>query len=221
MVNDYFKGSEMSVLNCDKFAAQHIRPEDIQVDLELMEKKYWDYKMWHPTKATMYFAHRYHAIASKVMEREVGGKQAAGYRVKAARFDLRYMPLATIRAFWKARQYADAIGCTYDVYIRASIRHFRANHRMYASVKASGFKQHMPYPAQIASQYIIDQAMKDWTEEKKARFPLPQHADILGNPDLWFRPEMEAWIIEEANKTGFARSFINAARESGALLGSA
>ncbi|WEU67311.1 hypothetical protein [Xanthomonas phage JGB6] len=151
MVNDYFKGVEMGLASCEKFALESIAKDDIKLDVELLDKKYWDYKMWHPTKATMYFVHRYHTIAAAMVEREIGAKEASGYRHMASKYDLRTKTVATKRAFWKARQHADAIGCTYDVYIRAAIRHFRANYRTYASVKASGYKQVMPYPAQIAT----------------------------------------------------------------------
>ncbi|WEU67312.1 hypothetical protein [Xanthomonas phage JGB6] len=60
--------------------------------------------------------------------------------------------------------------------------------------------------------------MIDWTNEKKARFPLPKHVDIPNNSQLWFRPEMEAWIIEEANKTGFGPSYIKQAQDAGIIL---
>lgn len=200
MVNDHFLGKEIGTLNADKFTIQNIEPKMIQEDLELMDKKYWDYKLWHPMVATMYFVHRYHTIAAKIIEREVGEDEARGYRVMASRYDLRKKPLATMRAFWKARQHADAIGCTYDVYIRAAIRNFRANIRLQASFKANR-KQVMPYPGQLANTFVVTEAIKDWTKEKQVRFPMPEHADIPFNTELWFRPEMEAWLIEESKRS--------------------
>lgn len=219
MVNDYFKGSEMSVITADKFALTNIDSKVLKEDAELLDCKYWDYKMWHPTVATMYFAQRYHEIAARVAERELGAAKASLYRRKAQHFDLRKQSLATIRAFWKARMHADAIGCTYDVYIRASIRNFRANHKVYASVKASGGKQVMPYPNQIAGKFVIERAIIDWTEEKRARFPTPKSDLIRNNPDLWFRPEMEAWLIEEAKKSEYPAANIREAQKAGLILG--
>lgn len=218
MVNDYFKGREMSALTADKFTLTNIDPKVIKEDIDLIDHKFWDYKMWHPAVATMYFVHRYHFIAEKVIEREIGAKQAANYKRMADRYDLRNMPLRTIRAFWKARMHADAIGCTYDVYIRASIRNFRANHKLYATVKASGGKQVMPYANQMTNKFVIDQAILDWTEEKRARFPLPKSDEIRNNPDLWFRPEMEKWLLEEASKTDFTASLVRDAKKQGMIL---
>lgn len=218
MVNDYFKGREMSVVNADKFTLTNIDPKVIKEDVDLLDHKFWDYKMWHPAVATMYFVHRYHIIAERVIEREIGTTKAANYKRMAERYDLRNMPLRTIRAFWKARMHADAIGCTYDVYIRASIRNFRANHKLYATVKASGGKQVMPYANQMTNKFVIDQAILDWTEEKRARFPLPKSEEIANNPDLWFRPEMEQWLLEEASKTDFKASLIRDAKKQGMIL---
>jgi len=218
MVNDYFKGLEMSALTADKFTLTNIDPKVIKEDRDLLDCKFWDYKMWHPAVATMYFVHRYHIIAEKVIEREVGEKQAANYRRMAGRYDLRHMPLRTIRAFWKARMHADAIGCTYDVYIRASIRNFRANHKLYATVKASGGRQVMPYANQMTNKFVIEQAILDWTQEKKARFPLPKSEGIRNNPDLWFRPEMEKWLEEEAKRSEFVNSRLREAKREGFIL---
>lgn len=219
MVNDYFKGAETNVVAADKFTALNITPEMIQEDLTLMDQKYWDYKMWHPMVATMYFVHRYHVLAGKMIEREQGEKQAKGYAAMASRYDLRTKSLSTIRAFWKARQHADAIGCSYDVYIRAAIRHFRANHKMYATVKKTGGKQVMPYPNQIVNEWVDNRAFEDWATEKKARFPIPKHEELLNNPDLWFRPEMEQWLVEEAKRTLYPADYIREAIKTGAIIG--
>lgn len=220
MVNDYFKGSEIGVLNADKFAIQNIDPAMLKEEHDLMDRKFWDYKMWHPTVATMYFFHRYQAIAAKVYEREVGTAEAQAFRRRGEKLDLRTQPLATIRAFWKARQRADAIGCTYDVYIRASIRAFRANYRLFATTKGPR-KQHMPYAIQMSTDLMVQEAIKDWIDEKVKRFPLPEHADIPHNTNLWFRPEMESWLIEESNKHQFGQSYVKRAREAGIILGTA
>lgn len=219
MVNDYFKGAEMGTVTADKFVVTNITKASIQEDLVLMDQKYWDYKMWHPAVATMYFVHRYHILAAKMIEREQGTKQAEGYRGMASRYDLRTKSLATIRAFWKARQHADAIGCSYDVYIRAAIRHFRENHKMFATVQASGGRQVMPYPNQIVNEWVDNRAFEDWANEKKARFPIPQHELIPNNTQLWFRPEMEQWLVEEAKRTDYPDHHIKKAREAGVLIG--
>lgn len=216
MVNDYFKGSEVSTLNADKFALEHLDKGIIKEDLEVMERKFWDYKLWHPMVATMYFVHRYHTIAAKVIEREEGTKAGANYRRYAAAYDLRKQKLATIRAFWKARQHADAIGCTYDVYVRAAIRHFRANIKLYP--KPARGKQYLPFATQLYSKAILNQAILDWTEEKKKRFPLPESTVIPNNTQLWFRPEMEAWLLEEAKKHEYGKHYIGKARDNGILL---
>lgn len=217
MVNDYFIGAEMGTLNADKFALEFIEADILKQDKILMDKKFWDYKMWHPTVATMYFVNRYHAIAATVIEREVGKTEAAAYRRRALKYDLRNQKLAVIRGFWKARMMADIIGCTYDTYIRACIRLFRANYKMFATTKGPR-KQHLPYAVQMSMPMFTEEAIKEWTAEKVKRFPLPEHAGIPNNNELWFRPEMEAWLIEEAGKHEFGSHYLKKAREQGIVL---
>lgn len=220
MVNEYFIGREISTLNADKFTIEHIEEPMIQEDRDVMEKKFWDYKLWHPMVATMYFVHRYHTIAAKIIEREVGEPEAKRYRQRTSTYDLRKQTLAVQRGFWKARQLADGIGCTYDVYIRAAIRAFRANIKAMATWKAN-HNQRMPYPNQLSMTFMIPEAIKDWTEDKKARFPMPQHEGIPHNMDLWFRPEMEAWIREEAKRTTNAKYYIDKATAAGIIVAEA
>ena len=219
MVNDYFIGLEMSALNADKFVLTHIEKKSISEDKDLMDKKFWDYKMWHPLVATMFFAKVFYNIAGQIVEREVGKTEGAQLARKANHFDLRLQSLAMIRAFWKARQAADAIGCTYDVYVRAAISFFRANYKFFISTKKVGKKQLIPYPTQLVSVPIIEQAIKLWTLEKKKRFPIPANEDIPRNTNLWFRPEMEIWLVEEAAKVEFGSYYKEKAIAAGIILG--
>lgn len=216
MVNDYFNGSIMSVVNADKFAIAHIEPSVLKEDQNMMDLKFWDYKMWHPTVATMYFVHRYHTIAAEVIEREVGAEEARKYRIKASKYDLSKQKLQVIRGFWKARMTADGIGCTYDSYIRAIITNFRANKYKFATAKMR--LQHLPYATQMSGEIMMEVGLRAWKEEKIKRFPLPQSEDIPNNAELWFRPEMEAWLREEASKHEFGAHYLRKAQSTGIIL---
>jgi hypothetical protein len=218
MVNDYFKGAEMSVVSADRFTLKNLEPDTIREDKLLMDKKFWDYKMLHPAVATMYFISRYIDIAAQILEREVSAAEARSFRYAMSRIDLRTESVAIVRAWTKARMAADAIGCTYDVYIRAVIKNYRENFRAFTTKNLKGHRRELPLPSQLVSTFAVERAILEWTTYKAARLPFPEHSDIPNNPELWFRPEMEAWLIEEAMRSQFSKSRIQEARDRGLLL---
>ena len=220
-VNDYYIGMEASALNADKFMLEYIDAAMRDEEESLYETKWFDYRPMHPFHATMYFVHRYHVLAAAVTEREVGAGPAAGLRAKAQKYDLRRLDgpraLATIRAFWKARQAADAIGCPYDVYIRAAITNFRSNRKMFASVKTSKRRQEMPYAVQLVSPFVIEAAITLWERDQTARFRYPESEKVCHQVN-WFNDEMVEYITKQAQSWPHPEKIIESARKAGLIL---
>jgi len=220
-VNDYYIGMEASALNADKFMLEYI-DEDMRREEEgLYDTKWFDYRPMHPFHATMYFVHRYNVLAAAVTEREVGAKEAARLRARANTYDLRKLngkrPVATIRAFWKARQAADAIGCPYDVYIRAAILNFRSNRKLFSTVKTAKHRQEMPYAVQLCSPFIVEGAITMWERDRTARFRYPE-SEMVVNKVNWFNADMVEHIKREAQTWPNPEKIIESAKRAGLIL---
>lgn len=199
-VNEPFIGMELGTLNADKFTESNIEAKERQEDLALFDTKWFDYRLWHPAKATMYFAHRYNVIAEEYVKRYFGEEAAATFRRQAGHFDLRKKSLAHIRGFWRARQQADAIGCTYDVYIRGMLDSFHAKYNVLKTTKTrgrGGRKQMAPYPQQMYGDDALEHALKMWERYQQRQVPMPESEYFLENT-TWFDDEMEAFVRAKA-----------------------
>lgn len=214
-IKDYYIGSEMSVINCDKFAHLFIAPETLVEDMELLEHKWWDYRTMHPAKATMYFYHLHNKIAEGYITRYFGVKAGMAHKRFAAIKDLRRQTVNTVRAIWKARMTADALGIPYDVYLHTVFKHFYANYQMYATTKVRD--QQMPYPNQLVSDAIIRNVENEWRDERKARFRMPE-SDLILHKDVWFRPEMEAALRVDMGMSHYPEFFLDQAIDAGAIF---
>lgn len=216
-VNQPFAGAELNALMCDKFAIRKIDQDALVQDVDLFDTKWWDYRTMHPTQATLYFHHVFKTIAPTYVSKYVDMDVAKGYEIGITRNDLRLSKLATIRAFWKARQIADAIGVPYDVYIKVALQHFYDNYRMFATTKSG--KQNLPYPSQMASAMITEKVIKEWEAIKSSPgFSRLPESDLILGQDIWFRDDMEKSIINQFKSKSNPRTHVANAIKKGILL---
>jgi hypothetical protein len=215
-INDYFIGKETTALNGDKFAIQFIDSEMVKEDILYQETKWWDYRMLHPTALTCLFAQVFYKVCGDVAERELGEFDAKRYRDKAKNFDVRTQSVAIIRAFWKARMNADAMGVPYEIYLRGAVENFRANFHIIKTTKSG--KQHFPYPQQLVSEFINVAVLKEWDSHKSVFFPFPENKNILNNNQLWFRKDMEKWLASEIRKSDLPKRRFRECVERGVII---
>jgi hypothetical protein len=208
-VNDYYQGSEMSVLTADKFVKDHIKTDTIALDLKLYNTKWWDYRVMHPAHATHYFYHLYYEILPGHLERNFG-EGTKHHRPRP----LRERNIQTIRGFWKARMAADAMGVPYEVYIRCMLDSFYEGYNAFATTKKMGHRT--PFAVHMYSKSIIAKVYREWDELGRVELQIPESNLVLNQP-VWFRAEMEAKLRSAALKTPYAEYFLAKARRAGAI----
>jgi hypothetical protein len=202
----------MSALGADKFTSLFIDREVFEEDYQCFDTKWWDYRDLHPAKATMFFYHTFLQIAPNYLLKHVGRGVSQGFQRNATTRDLRKLPTATVRAFWKARMAADAAGVPYDIYIHGCLKHFYANYNLYASTKDG--KQILPYPAQMVTPGVIRRVEEEWESERKVNFRYP-----LVDPKRpsWFSEDMEEGLIRNAKRTEYPDYYIKECQKRGLI----
>lgn len=164
MATDYFLDNiaALSQLELEERTWQYVRSDLFTEESGLYATKWWDYKPLHPLHATYMFADAY----CRAFERAVHGRkdaQQAQY-VKPLRFkNFLKCDQKVITGMWKARQFADRIGCTYDFYCSTAMK-FAAN----------GDWRYLPQPALMYSSRsvkgmpsMLETIMTGWEQRNK------------------------------------------------------
>lgn len=150
-------------------------PEELRIaEPELMRTRWFDYRHLLPAQATYLFAHhyvtQYRELYAKT--RDIDGS----YEVEPL-FAQDVLQGPETISFWRARQAADAVGCTYEFYIRFVMN--RAFERGW---------RYIPRPNQLYGDEIHQDAVAGWAEETAhvlhlAQHPMYRNAAYKGHPD--------------------------------------
>lgn len=161
-----FPGFDMSLEDCELNAVKFISPKLLAREVELMHKKWFDYRFMHPTMATMYFAEcyrnafkmismvRYDASRGQYMKGLAGDKDGNIFLMKQIE----------ITGLWAARQAADALCIPYDFYCNEAMR--LAERNMW---------KHMPRPQRMYSDEMQCDIHNAWMEEQAINPRLAAH----------------------------------------------
>jgi hypothetical protein len=98
----------------DLLATKEIYGVLLDKELTLFTTKWFDYRAYHPVKATYLFVHHF-LIAYKRMTARIVDVELALYVKPFKGSD--FMVSSDKTAFWKARQAADSMGIPYNLYI--------------------------------------------------------------------------------------------------------
>nr|WP_181374665.1 hypothetical protein [Pectobacterium carotovorum]AKG47497.1 hypothetical protein pA_00057 [Pectobacterium carotovorum] len=106
----------------DKWVVENVGLSRTNGELELFEKKWFDYRHLHPMDATLIFAESYKREYAKILESH--GREdfrKAPFRTGLKRVPFIRLSKANITSLWKARQKADELGVDYGYFISSML----------------------------------------------------------------------------------------------------
>lgn len=160
--------------------------ELIPLEPRLTRAKWFDYRFMHPGRATCLYAHYYREIYRRLTERHLDRSRAAF--VRGAREDIFGSP--ELLPFWRGRQFADALGIPYQLYIELAMTYALRQRKM----------DRLPRPAQLFGDRMIEELQAQWLERRKSRVFVAQDPRYLlenyrGDPAQIAHQE---WIMDQA-----------------------
>jgi hypothetical protein len=157
MSDDTIFGVDISAMQADRLANRFIRRDWIAIERQLITGKWFEYRFLNPVAATYLFAHEFKKAYREAYSRNVDTAVSAFITpLPANLFDAKRV---TISGVWRARQVADAMGMPYDIYLQ---RAFFWTLRYWQ-------RTHLPRPAQLYSDRVIERVAADWEESQSTR----------------------------------------------------
>ncbi|HQO30476.1 MAG TPA: hypothetical protein PKY22_13290, partial [Accumulibacter sp.] len=141
-------------------------------------QKWWDYKPIHPLHATYEFAEAYIESYVRATKKRYGDKE--GQHVKPLRFRnfLKCEP-AVVTGMWRARQFADRIGCTYEFYCEKAMKFASACDWKYLP------RPHLMYSTTTVGDLpsMLEYIEAQWQENRKTQFMIAK-SDFYKNENF-------------------------------------
>lgn len=138
-------------------------PEEMRSnEPELQRKRWFDYREYLPGQLTLFFLEQYKIVYRDWYAR-IRDKEESE-RIPVVHFSDLFTSRELMN-FWRARQAADDIGCTYDFYVRFTFE--RAIERCW---------KYLPRPNQLYNDELIADARNAWAETLAVQLKLPQSA---------------------------------------------
>lgn len=168
--------------DCELIALQRIPAELRVIESELLHKKWFDYRQWHPVQATQLYAETYAATVRRhyAQTKDIEGAEDLQVLDHPDIFQSRHMTSA-----WKARQGADIVGVKYSFAIdfimkRAFERHWKVFPQLnqcYGSELLLDMRDAWEVHCAASLQLAVD--------------PIATKQDVFGSDDY------RAWIIRQ------------------------
>lgn len=150
---NYF-GSKFKPDHFEALTIQHIPKKELVCESQLMQTKWFDYRLMHPMHATYYFIKLYHEAYRDFCRRSMNHEAAAYVRcIKEPDF----LDCREKLSFWRLRQAIDALGMRYDFFLRFAMKWI---HRMIGAGKV-----YPPRPSMLSKNAdLLGAAMLAWDE---------------------------------------------------------
>jgi len=181
-----FYGQDLSPEEADVLAIAHIPGPVLKREADLMQTKWFDYRMLHPTVATYLFAQCY----SKAYQRYIAVTQDFERAPFTKGFKGQDFFMSREKAtFWKMRQKADEVCMRYDFFMSNAINY----------CIAKGWQQ-PPRPAHIYTNHdMIVDIMDSWHHETRARIQYPKDPTFRVENFTGTREQLafEAWLLDQ------------------------
>lgn len=184
-----FYGQDLTTEEADLVAISHIPRKVLALEPGLMQTKWFDYRLLHPTVATYWFVQCY----SKAYQRYIATTQdrdrapfVKGFKGKD------FMDNREKKTFWQLRQKADELGMRYDFFMQNAINF----------CIAGGWHQ-PPRPAHIYTNAdMIVKIMNDWHHEcvGKLQFAKDPHYRVENFTGTGQQLAYEDWLLEQIGK---------------------
>jgi hypothetical protein len=181
-----FYGQDLTPEEADALAIGHITGKALALEADLMDKKWFDYRLLHPTVATYLFAQCYTTGYQRFIRVSQDADRAQfvkGFKGKDF-FDSREK-----RSFWQVRQRIDEVGIRYDYFMNRAVEYCIDN----------GWRQ-PPRPSHIYSDAdLMLYVMNQWAAECKGRLQFPKDAFYRVENFTGQRHQLafEKWILEQ------------------------
>lgn len=122
-----YAGSQFPQRENELQRIQNISSALSQREPALYSKKWWDYRLLHPTQATYLFAHHYRQSLRLTMDHRVDRSKLRFVRgLREFTFD-QDLNKAFVTGMWKARQTADEHGVPYDTWCFGAMKYAEKN----------------------------------------------------------------------------------------------
>ena len=176
-----FYGKDIAAETCDEIAVNRIGKKILKDELELFEKKWFDYRSLHPTIATYLYAHYYtEAFKNDVKHYKDLKKSKYARGIKTRDFTESKERVA----LWKGRMMADSLSMPYDKFINYAME-FHRKHSNWART---------PRPCHLTMEESVDYALFMWQEKQKQTITIPE---TINCGDVRLHLEIQYWICEQ------------------------
>src|SRR5690554_2626742 len=115
-------GLNLTALEYDTLACQHIRPDLLQLEAGLYQTKWWDYRIMHPMEATYHFAQAYVQAVKAAVRKRIDLYVSINCKPLKDQ-DFLKCSRHVITGLWKARQEADRHGIPYDFWCSKAMKY--------------------------------------------------------------------------------------------------
>jgi hypothetical protein len=161
--------------------------KDLRIERELNRKKWFDYRFMSPMEATLQFREIFQDVYRRKYSINIDSGEAdqkTGVSKKLSRADL--------TSFWRARQFADSLGVTYEVFLEAAFQALirRGWERLPHVNQLYGIKNH---------DAIVHAVKALWAEQIRCRFTfsLLSHYRLEVYRDLTAQIDHLNWVKEQ------------------------
>jgi hypothetical protein len=184
------------LLENDFFAESFITKKFQAFDKGLFSTKWFDYRFMTSLQATYTYINAYGPIYQRLYAREFDKKKAEFVKpltVERVREGLQRADAKTRRMFvgmWRGRQFADALGMPYPVYIQEAFT-FRMRHWQ---------QKYMPQPQHLYSENDLEHIQVAWLGLQNTKiWYSDHHAYIHQNyADIPAQNDYHEWLITQA-----------------------
>lgn len=148
----HFYGSGLDLEHYEILMVQYVPAKDRKLETQLMETKWFDYRLMHPMEATYYFFQKY-KDAYRNFYRKAINHEAAQFVKPVKERD--FLQSREAMQFLRLRQAIDALGMRYEFFLNYAFDKKR--------ILANG-RPLPPRPAQLKNEEILTDAYLAWED---------------------------------------------------------
>lgn len=154
-----FFGNNFTLERYEILTLSKIPNKERIVEPELMNLKWFDYRLMHPMMATYYFYHEYKKSYKEFWRENINVESSDFAKPNKGGDD--FIEFREARAIWRLRQKADALGIKYDFFTRS----------LFKKSKPMLFRGRVvaPRPSMLSSDELITDVYKNWCLLKREK----------------------------------------------------
>lgn len=156
-----FFGAHLDYTTLDRLKftkVNHVEKARLQAqERALYGNKWFDYRFMHETLATFLFARAYGQVAKTIYGRHIDVRRVQWFQALKNE-DVFRLAVPVQTGLWRARQFADALGMPYELYIEIAMERLMRYKRPF-----------LPRPQQLYSDDAVQAARDGWHEYQGAK----------------------------------------------------